>query len=148
MAASTYLANMILNGILRGVAITLPADLFVSLHTADPGNTGANEVTTGTWPAYVRKSALAGDVIANAFAAATTKSTLSAKQILWPGYDGAGTITITHFSIWDASAAGNCLFSGKLVDDPTAGTPVDAPKTLSPTDEFVLNASKLGVAIS
>lgn len=57
MGASTYTQTNILNALLRGETMPLPTGTFVSLHTGDPGVTGANEVTTAAWPGYVRRKA-------------------------------------------------------------------------------------------
>lgn len=147
MAASTYLGNMILNGFLRAVAVTLPSQLWLSLHTADPGLTGASEVSTGTWPAYARQDLLNGGAIGGAFSASTLKATLNAHQMLWAAYDGTGTITVTHWSIWDAASGGNCLIIGELLEDPEDPESAADHKTLSPDDEFVIYPNKLGVQI-
>lgn len=148
MPATTYLGNLILNAFLRGQTIAAPAAAYVSLHTADPGITGASEVSTGTWPAYVRKDVKGAGAFSAAFSAATTKETLNAVDLLWPAYDGAGTITITHFAIWDAATAGNCLFVGELKVDATDPDSADDHKTLGLNDEFMLYATKLGVEIT
>ena len=44
MAFSTYLAGKVIDHLLRNQAYTPPATVYASLHTADPGNTGASEV--------------------------------------------------------------------------------------------------------
>lgn len=148
MSATTYSGNAILNAYLRGITLTLPSGLWVSLHDADPGNTGANEIVIGDWPAYVRKSALGGGAIAGAFAAASGKATLSAQQMLWPAYDGAGTIVISHWTIWDAVTTGNALFSGALRADPSDPDSTLAPKTLGVGDEIILYAAALGIKVT
>lgn len=76
-----------------------------SLHTADPGDTGASEVTGGS-PAYARKAitwnapasgAMDGDAVT---------------------FDLPAT-TITHAGLWDASTAGNFLGSKQLTSPET-----------------------------
>lgn len=151
MTASNYSANAFLNALLRAVALTLPTDVFVSLHTADPGATGASELTTGTWPAYVRQSSKGGGAIGAAWSEAgnpTHKIALNANVMLFPAYDGAGTITITHFGLWTASTGGNCLYTGKLVVDPTDVGSTAAPRILGVTDELVIKANQLGVKVT
>lgn len=149
MTASNYLGNAILDGFLRGVAITVPAtDVYVSLHTADPGATGASECTTGTWPAYARQSAKQGGALSAAFAAASSKYASNAKQIIFPAYDGTGTVTITHYALWDAATGGNCLYTGKLVVDPTDVTSTAAPRTLAPTDELAIYPNQIGFKVT
>jgi hypothetical protein len=147
MPSSTYLANAVLDMSLRGIAPTPPEALFVSLHTADPGRTGANEVTTAAWPAYVRMDATAGGAIAAAFDAAAGGASSSNQQMLWPAYDGTDPITITHWAIWDASADGNPLWTGELLADAT--DPESAPdhKVLNTNDEFVIYPEQLVVEL-
>lgn len=138
MGATTYLGNALLDGFLRGVALTSPSRVYVSLHTADPGNTGANEVSTGAWPAYARQDPAAGAAIASGFAAAASKATLNAKDMLWSANDGAGSITVTHFAIWDALTEGNCLFVGAL----------STARTLNVGDEAVIHPTQLTVDVT
>lgn len=67
---------------------------YVSLHTASPGTTGANEVTGGS-PAYARKAvtwnaASAGDLDNNAN----------------PVFDVPAGVTVTHYGLWSALTGG------------------------------------------
>lgn len=108
MSASNYLENAILDHVLGGGDYTRPATVYLSLHTADPGETGANE-TSGT--NYARKSVTNNNT--NFPAAASGVKTLNVTQTFaTPGSGGWGTVT--HFGIWDASSAGNFLFGGAL----------------------------------
>jgi len=139
MVASTYTGNALLNLLTRGVAWAAPVRVYVSLHTADPGVTGANEVTLAAWPSYVRVDAANGGAVGTGFAAAANKGNANAQELLWPAaMDGDNPITITHFALWDAAAGGNCLASGALT----------APKTLAKTDEFVTHAGKLTASVT
>lgn len=61
----------------------------VSLHTADPGTTGASEVTGGS-PAYARK--------AITFSAAAAGARTSSSQ---PVFDVPAGVTVTHVGFWD-----------------------------------------------
>ena len=62
-AASNYTETNVINALLRGVPFPIPSGIYVSLHTGDPGEDGANEVSPDDWPAYVRKdAAVGGDV--------------------------------------------------------------------------------------
>lgn len=65
---------------------------YVSLHTANPSTTGANEATGGT-PAYARK-ALTWN--------ASTGGTASANEVTFDVPAG----TYTHFGIWSALTSG------------------------------------------
>lgn len=114
MPASTYLGNMLLNSILRGQAFTLPTSVFVSLHTADPTVTGANEVTVGAWPAYTRIDADLATTIDTGWSVPSSKQSQNAKTLLFAAHNGGGDVTVTHFAIWDAVAGGNMLVYGTL----------------------------------
>lgn len=137
MPASTYLGNAVLDQFLRGQAVAPPARVYVSLHTANPGNAGANEVTIAAWPAYVRKDPAAMAAIATGFSAAAGKKTSNAKDMLWPANDGANNVTVTHFGIWDAATGGNLLLYG----------PLTAAKTFQPSDEGVIYSSTLSIEV-
>ena len=138
MPASTYLANKLLDHVLRGVAYTPPTKVYVSLHTGDPGLTGANEVTTGAWPAYAREEASQGGAVGTGFEVAAAKATSNALEMLWAANDGASTITLTHFGLWDAATGGNFL----------GGDALTASKTIGVTDETVIHANTLDVDLT
>jgi len=119
MSKSDYLETAILDLIFNATAISLVADntattpltnIFVSLHTGDPGDAGTAVTSEATYTSYARESVArtsggwtvaAGSVspVANIdFTAAT-----------------GGTETISHFAIVDtASGAGNILYSGTV----------------------------------
>jgi hypothetical protein len=113
MSASNYLELAILDHVFGGYAFTPPATVYVSLHTGNPGETGsANEVSGG---AYERKSVTNDNTGFDAAAAVSglgTKKNAAIIQFVDPV--GANWGTITHFAIWDASTAGNCLVYGAL----------------------------------
>ncbi len=138
MPASTYAGNKILDLMFRGVAWTAPSRVWISLHTADPGLTGANEVTTGAWPAYARQDPAQAGAVGNGFTAASSKAIENALQVLFPANNGAGAVVVTHFAIWDAASAGNCLFSGALT----------ASKTIAVTDEIVIRVGELDLSVT
>lgn len=87
----------------------------VSLHTADPGDAGSNEVTGGT-PAYARKTisdaAASGGVV-----------TFSAL----PTFDVPAGITVTHLGFWTALTGGTIKWSEPLKN--SGGT--DTPQTFT-----------------
>jgi hypothetical protein len=137
MPASTYAANAILNHFLRGVAAVSPARLYVALHTADPGNAGASEVATAVWPAYTRLDAAQGESVETGFTAAAGKACTNAKELLYAPHNGVAPITVTHFAVWTDPLAGEMVFQGALT----------APKTLNPTDECIIHANDLDIAV-
>lgn len=137
MPATTYTGNKLIDQLVRGVAFAPPARVYLALHTANPGVTGASEITLANWPGYARLDAAQGDAVATGFAAAAAKKTQNAKQLLFPTMDGAASVTITHWSIWDALTGGNCLWTGALT----------YAKTLNPTDEVVVHPTELQLEI-
>jgi hypothetical protein len=78
---------------------------FISLHTADPGNTGASEVAGSS---YAR---VALGTNSNAGNNPTVMSNTAI--ITFPTATGSWG-TITHFGLWDAVTAGNNRGSGAL----------------------------------
>ena len=81
---------------------------FVSLHTASPGTTGANEVPTGT---YARVA-----VTWNASTGGSAVTNVGALSINLPA-----STTATHFGIWSASTAGTYYIGGALTPNVTTG---------------------------
>ena len=118
--ATTTLANNWLN-MLRQVAFTAPAGTYIKLHTADPGAAGTAN------PSAVTTRASATFSAASAGAIALSNS---------PSFSMTTTETITHISVWDASSAGNFLWSAALTTS----------KSVVNTD--TLTFTTLGVSLS
>lgn len=97
---STYLKNKILDAIFNATPFSLAGDPYVSLHTADPGATGADEVAGGS---YARVQA--------AFSAAASGAVSNSGNI---DHTGMPAATVTHAGLWDASSGGNFLWGGPL----------------------------------
>jgi hypothetical protein len=110
---STTHINSILN-VLRGTSYT-GVTPFLKLHTADPGAAGTTAASTET----TRK--------ALTFAAPSGNAVVSG-AVSWATWS-ASAETITHYSIWDASTAGNFLISGQF----TASKAVTTGDTLNAT---------------
>jgi hypothetical protein len=89
------------------VLTPLTTTAYVSLHTADPGNTGGSEVsTTGT--GYVRQGPIA-------FASAGNNPTVASNSAIltYPAATAAWG-TIGWFGIWTAASGGTFQGSGAL----------------------------------
>jgi hypothetical protein len=109
---SDYLENGLLN-VFRGTAFPLAAtgSVYVALHTADPTDAGTGTEVSGT--AYARQ----GITKASGSWAAPTgnpAAITNAAAVTFPAAGAGGWGTVTHVAIWDASTAGNLLFSGAL----------------------------------
>jgi len=100
MPFSTFAGNTIIDHNFRNQSYTTPSAIWASLHTADPGLLGANEVTGGS---YVRMQ-----VSMNAAAA---KSAVSASTIT---YTYCPATSVTHAGLWAAGFGGSFLLSGSL----------------------------------
>ena len=137
MSASRHTVENIINALIRGQPFTIPSQLFVSLHTADPGQTGANEVTLTQWPDYVRRDSFQGDTRTNAWSSVDVDGvSWNQKQIIFPVFNGPAPITITHFGLFDGTA-GAFLTYGALL----------TPRQLDTSQVFVADRNKLGVKV-
>jgi hypothetical protein len=100
-ALSDAMENSVLDAIFNGSATTYAgfpvADAFISLHSADPGDTGANELTGG---GYVRQQ--------TAFGAAASGTLSNTGAITWSVPAG----NVVAWGAWSASTAGTCYMSG------------------------------------
>lgn len=93
------LANKWLN-ILRGTAFTPPSGIYIQLHIGDPGAAGTANVAAVTTRSLAAFAAAASGAIA-----------LTGTN---PSWTMTATETISHISVWDASTAGNFLWSAAL----------------------------------
>jgi len=99
MTISDSAENTVLDDIFNaGSGFSLSADPWVSLHTADPGETGANEVTGGS---YGRQQV--------AFGAASSGTLSNSAQV---DFTGMPTTTTYAWGVWTASTGGTCLWTG------------------------------------
>lgn len=120
---SDYLENKLVDLTLRGVAYAGVAAPYMSLHSADPGETGANEIAGGS---YARKTV--------AFNAAVVGHTDNAADLTWADMPA---VTLTHVGIWDAASAGNYLYSAIL----------SSPKVIAAGDTFKVAAGDLDIQL-
>lgn len=137
-AASNYTEANVINALLRGVAFPLPSKTYVSLHTANPGEAGDSEVTTDAFPAYVRREAEQGGAIGSGWSEPVDGVSKNAKQLTYPGFDGAAPVTASHWAVYDAPTGGNLLFYA----------PLQTSRTLQSGDVFVFDINALTVTMS
>jgi hypothetical protein len=121
MSLSNYLETKVMDAVFNNAspaAIQL-ANRYIKLHIGDPGEDG-----TGNAAAETTRKAVTG--------AATSNGVFtSVNDLTWTGV--AGTETLSHISVWDASTAGNCLWVGALT----------APKAVTAGDTFVISTGQL-----
>ena len=102
MALSTSGKNKAADGVTAVVA-------YLSLHTADPGGTGASEVTGGS-PAYARKAVTWNAASGGAGHIASSVT-----------FDVPGSTTVAYFGMWSASTSGTYYGGGALSASETFG---------------------------
>jgi hypothetical protein len=111
MSSSNYLEDKILNWITGTAFGTAPTTLYFSLHSADPTDTGANEVTATYVSGRASYTSSNFDTPATVGAARQIKNTAI---VDFGNSIAAGTIY--YLGVWDAATSGNFLFGFNLVD--------------------------------
>lgn len=101
---SATVANAMLNALCRNTVWTQPGAVWIKLHVGDPGAAGTANAAGNT----VRQQSTFGSV-----AAGGTISNTAA--ITWTSVSTSEDYQ--YFSAWDASTAGNFLFSGTVVSN-------------------------------
>lgn len=107
---SATLANRWLDYARGAGAPTSITGVFVQLHTANPGTAGTTSVSSVT----TRPSATFNAASAGAITLSNTPS--------WASWAGTNGEVVTHISVWDASSAGNFLWSAALTASKTVNT--------------------------
>lgn len=126
MTISDYAENKLVDAVVNASTTGggLPtADPWVKLHTGDPGEAGTSNAAGET----TRKQA--------SFAAASSGSAASNADVTWTNVSTSETYS--HISLWDASSAGNCLWTGALT----------ASKAVVAGDTFTISSGSLTVSI-
>lgn len=98
MSISNYAENKMLDT-LRNTSFAV-TNTYVKLHLGDPGEDGTANAAANT----TRQSV--------SFSAASSGSMASSASVTWTNV--SNTETYSHWSLWDASTGGNCLWSGAL----------------------------------
>lgn len=124
--ATNYLENAVLDHTIDGTPMAQPSAVYISLHSADPTDAGTvGEISGGS---YSRQ-------VASSWAAASggSKSTSGAVTLT-----GLPATTISGYGIWDASSAGNCLYTSHELP---------APITVGANDELEFASGDLTVTL-
>lgn len=101
----TYGKNKILDAIFNNTSFAV-ATPYLSLHQSDPGATGTNEVTGGS---YARQA------IGSSFPAASGGAISSDVDVNFTAMPDTTANDISYVGVWDASSAGNFIWGGALV---------------------------------
>jgi hypothetical protein len=128
MSISSYMEDRILDAIVNGTSLQI-ASRYVQLHTGDPGENGTANVATETTRKSLSSAAAAGGTFTNP------------NNLSW--LNVAATETYSHLSIWDDPVAGNCAWTGQLVD----GLGAPAPVPINVGNTFTIEAGDLNVSV-
>ena len=121
MSMSDYLEDKIGNVLLgggTGTNFTAPSNVYVKLHTGDPGENGTANAAGETTRKSVTFTTSGGVNTSSTDATWTSVSTSE---------------TYAYVSLWDNSTAGNCLGSGALASS----------KAVNSGDTFTISAGNL-----
>jgi hypothetical protein len=127
-AFSNYAEDKIIDVFLRNGAYTPAATVYLALYTSDP--TDANSGTECSYTNYLRQTSV--------WTASSNGITQNTAQIDFPSNGSAGSVTVSHVGILDASTAGNLLFHA----------PLTTSKTLQPGDVLSFAAGALQVTVA
>lgn len=115
VAMTTFMANALLNHVLRNTAYTSPSSVFLALFTSNPGEGGGGTEVSGG--GYARQAVTFGAPVDNSPNGRVCRNTAA---VTFP-VATASWGTITHAAIMDASSGGNMLFYGALDTAATIG---------------------------
>ena len=111
---TTFAMQKVLDGILKGGAVTFPTTVYVALHSDEPGmNASANELSGN---GYSRKAITFGSAAADGNA----QKSLNNAEVLFD--EATASWSVKNFSLWDAPTGGNPWFIGKLTADKTVAS--------------------------
>ena len=100
MSISNYAELKLLEHVTGKTSFTLPTNVYLKLHTGDPGE----DCTSNAATEATRKI--------TAWATAASGAIATSATVEWTNV--SSTETYTHWSMWDASTAGNSLWNGAL----------------------------------
>ena len=118
--ASTHLSEQLIKYFFTADALAArPTGWSVSLHTGDPGATGANEVVVGQDANYVRQGAT---LVAEADG--TIWIAKNSADVVFSAAAAGADYTASHFGFWDNNGnwLGGAPFAGGVTKQVSAGT--------------------------
>jgi len=124
-AMTDYLENALANHVLRHVAYSSPAAVYVALFTVAPGETGGGTEVSGG--GYARQAVT--------FGAPSNGTVTNSADVTFP-VATANWGTIVAFAIFDAATAGNMLIYGNLTSS----------KTVNSGDQFRFPSGQLQIS--
>jgi hypothetical protein len=111
MAFSQYLATKILSWVKNSTFPSALSNVYVSLHTADPGTAGTNNDVTASVRGVATRVGIASTAFSSVGAASGGGYEITNSMV---SQQTTSAANISHFGLWDTSSGGNFLASGTL----------------------------------
>ncbi len=139
MAFSQYFATQVLSWVKGAPFPTALANVYVSLHSSDPGTAGTSGDVTNTITNSVNRTTISSAALSAVAGASGGGFEITNTGVvqLTTSANNSTPITVTHFGVWDAASGGNFLASGQL----TSSVDVE----LGDTVQFNINAMAVRV---
>jgi hypothetical protein len=116
MAFSQYLADEVLTWFRGDLFPVALSNVFISIHTGDPGVAGTSSDVTATVTGTATRVSVASSALTTPTNASGGGREIKNTGVVQITTNAANvtTQTITHFGVWDAATSGNFLASGTL----------------------------------
>lgn len=110
-AFSDYLEEGILQHTLRGNSLPTPSTIYIALFTSDPTDAASGAEVSDS--SYLRQDAAKGGSIDSGWTSPTTSGDgtmcSNAKLLQFPPV-ADGSVTVSHYALFDSQAGGNMLY--------------------------------------
>ncbi|HAX04203.1 MAG TPA: hypothetical protein DCX77_00880 [Acidimicrobiaceae bacterium] len=116
MAFSQYFATQVLSWVKGAPFPTALSNVYISLHSSDPGDAGANGDVTSTITNSANRTQISSAALSAVVGASGGGFEVTNTGVvqLTTSANNTSPITVTHFGVWDAASGGNFLASGAL----------------------------------
>ena len=119
MAFSQYFATKILSWVKSTTFPSAPTNVYVTLHTGDPGTAGTTNDVTSTITGSGNRTQVASSAFSSVGAATGGGFEITNTGVvqITTSAQNTSALNLTHFGIWDAQTGGNFLASGSLTSN-------------------------------
>ena len=116
MAFSQYFATQVLGWVKGAPFPTALSNVYISLHTADPGTAGTSGDVTNSITNNSNRTSVATNNLSSVAGASGGGFEITNTGVvqLTTSANNSTALTVTHFGVWDAASGGNFLASGAL----------------------------------